>query len=99
VLTNGRKAPFWSDHPLEMVVGRKGLEAYVAENGPVRITVRESEWNSTWNKAPQNQIFGDAKPQFFGENVVIRATPIAAPATAPDAVPTPAPAPVAPQAP
>ena len=78
VLTNRKKA-FWSDHPLPMVIGRKGLEAFVAENGPVRITIRDSEWNSTWKKSP---LFDNAKPEFFGENVVVRATPLPAPAPA-----------------
>src|SRR5207248_2310628 len=63
VLTNSDKA-FWSDHPLPMVTGRRGLEAFVAKNGPVRITIRRSEWFSTWQKSP---LFTSVEPQWFGD--------------------------------
>lgn len=75
VLTN-QAQPFWSPHPLKTVVGRKGLEAFVAENGPVRITVRRSEW-STWQKSPLVAAAGE--PQWFGDNAVLQVKPAAAP--------------------
>ena len=79
VLANGRKQPFWSPHPLDTVNGRKDLEAFVAENGPVRLTVRRSEWESTWKKSP---LFAYVEPQWFGDNGVVRVVPLPAPPAA-----------------
>jgi len=78
VLTNSDKGPFWSPHPLPTVQGRKGLEAFVEKNGPVRLTVRRSEWFSTWQKSP---LFNNLEPQWFGDNAVVRVVPLPAPAT------------------
>lgn len=71
VLAN-QAQPFWTPHPLQTIVGRRGLEAFVKENGPVRITVRRSEW-PIWEKSPLVQAAG--QPQWFGDNAVLRLVP------------------------
>jgi 4-amino-4-deoxy-L-arabinose transferase-like glycosyltransferase len=81
VLVLANKAqPFWTPHPLQTVVGRKGLEAFVKEHGAVHITVRRSEWH-IWEKS--SLVAAAGEPQWFGDNAVLRIAPSPVPAEKP----------------
>jgi 4-amino-4-deoxy-L-arabinose transferase-like glycosyltransferase len=71
VLANKRQ-PFWTPHPLPVVAGRQALLEFLKQHGPVRVTIRRSEW-SFWLKSAAVATAGE--PQWFGDNAVVRLVP------------------------
>ncbi len=80
-----RPHPFWADHPVEVVVGLKGLSKLLADHPTALCTLRKADWN-TFKKSAA---FGPRNPgEWFGESLLIRAHQAALPQAASPAATT-----------
>ena len=61
--------PFWTDHPLPVVAGKKGIADFLDQNKSAVVTLRRSEW-LYWK--PLHLTPNDVEPQWWGENGVVR---------------------------
>ncbi|MEI8234981.1 MAG: glycosyltransferase family 39 protein [Verrucomicrobiota bacterium] len=70
VLSGSGRHPFWADHPVPVIDGKKGL-AQLLENHPTALcTMRKADWGS-FRKSPA---FSEPDPeQWNGESLFIRA--------------------------
>jgi len=80
IVIASRPRPFWSAHPVPVVVGSRGLVRYTREAGPVRCVMRTSEWRSLARDLPHGMI-GDSV--CTGDKVVVQILPEAAPNASP----------------
>ena len=69
VLSN-KQHPFWADHPLEVVVQKRGLATLLETHPTALCTMRRADWG-TFSKSTA---FGTVDPgQWIGESLLIRA--------------------------
>jgi len=63
--------PFWADHPIPIIVGKKGLRAFAAQYPSALFALRKSDWSSV----AEEPIFA-ARDSFaqLGEDIVVRST-------------------------
>lgn len=71
VLAN-KAQPFWTPHPLPVIAGRDALREFVAKHGPVRVTIRRSEW-PFWLKS--DLVAAAGEPAWYGDNAIVRLVP------------------------
>jgi len=65
-----KEHPFWADHPLEVIVGRKGLADLLEKYPTALCTMRKADWGA-FQKSPA---FAKPEPdQWSGESLFIRA--------------------------
>jgi hypothetical protein len=62
--------PFWAAHPLPVIVGKKGLKAFLQEHPTAICTLRKGEWRE-YGGEPAFVAQDDFSE--FGENVIVRA--------------------------
>lgn len=66
---SGNAHPFWADHPLTVVVGRKGLKELLEKYPTALCTMRKADWG-TFSKSPAFAETGE----WIGESLLIRAS-------------------------
>ena len=71
ILAN-KAQPFWAEHPLPVIVGRKGLRAFAGQHPSALCALRKSDW--AW--LDDEEVFADREGfAAMGENVIVRAHP------------------------
>jgi 4-amino-4-deoxy-L-arabinose transferase-like glycosyltransferase len=69
VLAN-KPQPFWAEHPLPVIVGRKGLRAFADQHPTVLCALRKSDW--AW--LDDEEVFAGREAfAALGENIIVRA--------------------------
>ena len=61
--------PFWADHPVESIVGLKGLAKFLEEHPTALCSLRKADW-ATFKKS---SAFGSDPGEWYGESLLIRA--------------------------
>lgn len=70
VIANKAKPFNWTQHDIDVVVGKKGLNEVVKTNGSAWLLMREGDWHM-WRK---NAYYPNA-PELRGRNLMVRAEP------------------------
>jgi 4-amino-4-deoxy-L-arabinose transferase-like glycosyltransferase len=67
IVSTGTANPFWTPQPVQMLIGARALDAYIAEHGTALCVFRPGEWEDNKSSASV-----PTTPVYVGEKVVVR---------------------------